>query len=52
MTNGINKIVEENKIKTRNCLLFFDTLYLRKNKTLNSDENNSILLTEINEHAM
>ena len=44
-------MVEENKIKTRNCLPFFDTLSLRKNKTLNSDTNKNILLTEIKEHA-
>ena len=35
-TNEIHKMVEENKIETRNCLLFFDTLSFRKNKTLNS----------------
>ena len=45
--NGISKVVEENKIETRNCLLFFDTLSFRKNKTLNSDTNK----TEIKEHA-
>ena len=45
-------MVEENKIETRNCLLFFDTLSLRKNKTLNKDKNKNILLTEIKEHAI
>ena len=43
-------MVEENKIETRNCLLFFDTLSLIKDKTLNGNKNN-ILLIEIKEHA-
>ena len=51
-TNGINKMVEENKIKTWNCLLFFDTLFLRKNNTLNGDKNKKNLLTKIKEHAI
>ena len=51
-TNGIYKIVEENKIETRNCLLFFDTLSMRKNKTLNKDKNKNIFLPEIKEHAI
>ena len=45
-------MVEENKIKTRNCLLFFDTLSFRKSNTLNSDKNKKNLLTKIKEHAM
>ena len=45
-------MVEENKIETRNCLLFFDTLSLRKNKTLNKDKNKNIFLPEIKEHAI
>ena len=44
------EMVEENKIETRNCLLFFDTLSLIKDKTLNGNKNN-ILLIEIKEHA-
>ena len=51
-TNGINKMVEENKIKTRNCLLFFYTIFLRKNNTLNSDKKKKNLLTKIKEHAI
>ena len=38
-------MVEENKIESRNGLLFFDVLSLRKNKTLNIDKNKNILLT-------
>ena len=45
-------MVGENKIETRNCLLLFDTLFLRKNKTLNTDKNKNILLTEMKEHAI
>ena len=46
-------MVEENKIKTSNCLLFFDTLSLRKNKALNSEKKNkSIVLTEIKDHTI
>ena len=45
-------MVEENKTETRNCLLFFDTLSLIKNETLNSGKNKNILLTEIKEHAI
>ena len=50
--NGIAKMVEENKVETRNCLFVFDTLSLRKNKALNSEKNKSILLTEIKDHAI
>ena len=40
-TNGINKILEKNKIEIRNCQLFLETS-LRKNKALNSDKNKNI----------
>ena len=55
--NGINKrvekkMVEESKIETRNCLLFFDALSMRKNKTLNSDKNKNILLAETKQHSI
>ena len=46
------KMVEENEIKIRDCLLFSDTLSLMKNKTLSSDKNKNILLTEVKEHAI
>ena len=45
-------MVEENKIKTRSCLLFFDTLFLIKNKALISNKSKNILWTEIKEHAI
>ena len=56
-TNGINKMmeekmVEENKIEIRRCLLFFYTLFLIKNKTLNSNKNKNILLTGNKEHTI
>ena len=43
-------MVENNKIETRNCLLIFDTLFLRKNETLNIHKNKNILLSKIKEH--
>ena len=45
-------MVEENKTETRKCFLFFETLSLRKNKTMNKHKNKNILLTEIKEHAI
>ena len=50
--NRITKIAEENKIETRNCLMFLETLSQRKNKTLNNGRNKNILLTKIKEHAI
>ena len=50
--NRITKIAEENKMETRNCLMFLETLSQRKNKTLNSGRNKNILLTKIKEHAI
>ena len=45
-------MMEENKIEIRKCLLFFNTLPLRNNKTLKSDKNKNVLLTEFKEHAI
>ena len=45
-------MVQENKIETRSCLLIFDALSLIENKTLNSNKNKNILLTEIKEDAL
>ena len=50
--NRITKIAEENKIETRNCLMFLETLSQRKNKTLNNGRNKNILLTKIKENAI
>ena len=40
-------MVKENKNETRNCILFFGTLSLGKNKSLNSDKNKQNPLTEM-----
>ena len=45
-------MVQENKKEKRSCLLFFDALSLIKNKTLNSNKDKNILLTEIKEDAL